>query len=637
MKSPFTVGPRGKFLVLLLVLCTGNHATAQEAKVAPLFDQNTKLEPSTIELTDKALITRIGDRVRDRHARESAFKAYDHYLSFYWEQRSIELEFVDKIAKGGSEIVINIKSLTKLNEPNFRSFFRGLNTVAEYHENVIAQEVAPNHYTLSLKTHSTEKRPLQIGDQIEFEFSPFLLTPQHGRSNYYGTTMLYVVGKGVVPWMGVGERLESVPLPEPALLGGGATISYQYSGEPEERFKQMAGNIAPQSAQPFLLGRRLHHTNMLDGTHSEQPNPVFEKQVGKLGPQYVASSCISCHVNNGRSLAPELGEPMYQSVVKVGSNASGAAHPQLGKALQPRSTQGDSEGALSVKRYEFIAGEYADGDAYELRQPIYEFKGPTPEFFSVRSTPQLVGLGLLEAIGEAEILALADELDEDGDGISGRAQIVVDVEAKQPRLGRFGYKAVQPRLRHQIAGAFNSDMGVTTEIAAVLDGDSDASTAEVSSQDLGHLERYIALLGVSAKRDLEDPRVQRGEALFKQANCSACHTPSFTTSAYHPFAELRDQAIQPYTDLLLHDMGEGLADTLGEHQATGAEWRTAPLWGIGLTVGVSGGEAYLHDGRARNLAEAILWHGGEAEAAKETFRKLPRQDREALIKFLQSL
>lgn len=637
MTTLFKARLRATLVLAALLIQINSSVPAQESAFAPLFDATTKLEPSTTEETDSALITRIGDRVRDRHARESEFKAYDHYLSFYWEQRTIELEFVDKIAKGGNEIVVNIKSLTPLNEPNFRSFYRGLNTIAEYHDNVIAAEVAPNHYSLTLSHHVIEKRPLEVGDRIEFEFSPFLLKPKNGRNNYYGTTMLYVVGKGIVPWMGVGDRLDSIPLPESARLGGGTTISHQYSGEPAERFKQMAGNISPGSAQPFLLGRRLHHTNMLDGTHSEQPNPVFSHQVGKLGPQYIASSCIACHVNNGRSLPPATGEPMNQTVVRVASDATGTPHPNLGTALQPRSTNGVAEGSAHIKRYELIKGKYADGEKYELRKPVYEFVSTEPKFFSVRLTPQLVGLGLLEAIREDDVLALADPEDKDGDGISGRAQVIVDHETNQRRLGRFGYKAGQPRLRHQIARAFNSDMGVTTTTASTLDGDSDSSPVEISDEDLAHLERYVALLGVSAKRNLDDDKARRGKTLFMEAKCSACHTPSFTTSMYHPYAELRDQEIQPFTDLLLHDMGKELADTLGEHTASGAEWRTAPLWGIGLTNGVSGGEAYLHDGRARTLEEAILWHGGEAESAKEAFCKMPQQDRATLIRFLQSL
>ena len=263
---------------------------AQDSPVVPLFDRTTPLEPLTTEDTPEARITRIGDRVRDRHARESEFQAYDHYLSFYWEQRTVSLELIDKVAKGGQEIVVTIKSLVPLNEPNFRSFFRGVNTVAEYHENVIASKIAPNTYNLTIAHHPIEKRPLKIGDKMEFEFSPFLISPQHGRNNYYGTTMLYVVGQGIVPWMGVGSRLDSVPLPESARLGGATSLSYQYSKEPSERFKQMAGNIAPGSAQPFLLGRRLHHTNMLDGTHCELRKRSFRNTSHSFPARYEESN-----------------------------------------------------------------------------------------------------------------------------------------------------------------------------------------------------------------------------------------------------------------------------------------------------------------------------------------------------------
>ncbi len=637
MTAPTRRIPKTTLVAACLGALLGGTASAQQVAVVPLFDETTKLEPSITEDTPDALITRIGDRVRDRHARESEFQAYDHYLSFYWEQRTIGMEFIDKVAKGGNEIVVNIKSLAPLNEPNFRSFFRGINTVAEYHVNVIASEIDSNSYSLKITRHPVEGRSLQIGDKIEFEFSPFLLAPKNGRANYYGTTMLYVVGKGIVPWMGVGEKLDSVPVPATALLGGGTTLSFQYSGEHAERFKQMAGNISPESAQPFVLGRRLHHTNMLDGSHSEKPNPLFSEQSGKLGPQFVGHSCIECHVNNGRALPPAPGEPMYQTVVKVASDVDGTPHQKLGTAIQPRSVEGEPEASVSVVRIEKIAGRYADGDEYELCKPVYQFSGERPEFYSVRLTPQLVGLGLLEAIRESDVLALADPEDEDGDGISGRPQFVIDAETEQPRLGRFGYKAAQPRIRHQIAGALNSDMGVTTTIAKTVDGDETTGSSEISDGELANLERYIALLGVSAQRDFSDDEVMRGEQLFTKASCSACHTPSFTTSSHHPFAELRGQKIQPFTDLLLHDMGAGLADNLGEQSANGREWRTAPLWGIGFTETVSGHSYFLHDGRARSLVEAILWHGGEAEASKGRFLELDEKARADLLSFLRSL
>ncbi len=620
-----------------LLVCQLLSTAALAQQPVPLFDAGTKLEPATSEETPEALITRFADRARDRHAREAKFHSYDHYLSFYWEERTMEIEIIDRVAKGGKDITVNYATLAPLGAPEFRAFYRGMNTVAEYHLNVLAPEVSPNHYSVTISNNSTEKRPLKKGDPVEMEISQFIKKVQHGRTNYYGTTVLYVVGQGIVPWQGKGERLDSSPLPEKAWPGGLTTLPYQYSNEPLERFKQMAGNIAPASAQPFMLGRRLHHTDFGTGKHSESGNPVYDEQTGKLGPAFVAQSCVACHVNNGRALPPALGAPMLQTVVKVGSNAKGAPHPKLGGALQPKSVTGEAEGSVTLASYTEVAGKYADGTAFTLRKPAYAWKGEAPSHFSARLTPQLVGLGLLEAVKEADVLALADPLDANKDGISGRAQIVTDPETQKPRLGRFGYKAAQPTVKDQIAHAFNSDMGVTTTIFAKPDAAPAAEKPELADADLASLTRYISTLGVSARRDLDDAEALRGEQLFSSASCTACHSPSFTTSSHHPFAELRGQRIQPFTDLLLHDMGEPLADNMGEHLATGAEWRTPPLWSLGLTSGVSGGEAYLHDGRARTLEEAILWHGGEGEKSKEAFRTMPAADRTALVKFLRSL
>ena len=603
----------------------------------PLFDSSTPLEPATSEETTAALITRFADRARDRHAREAEFRSYDHYLPFYWEERTIAVEIVDRVAKGGNDITVNYTTLAPLGAPEFRAFYRGINTVAEYHFNKLAREVSPNHYTVTLSSNVSEKRPLQTGDAIEMEISQFLKAVKNGRKNYYGTTVLYVVGKGIVPWEGKGPRLDSTPLPEKARLGGLTTLPYHYSNEPQHRFKQTAGNIAPVSVQPFMLGRRLHHTDFGSGAHSEKGNPNYEEQAGKLGPTFIAQSCVACHVNNGRALPPEVGAPMPRTVVKVGSDSRGTPHPKLGAALQPNAVTGNADGSATIATYTEIPGKYADGTPFTLRKPQYEFGGEKPAAFSARLTPQLVGLGLLEAIDESAVLALADPHDANKDGISGRAQMVVDAANGKLRLGRFGYKAAQPTVRQQIAHAFNNDMGITTTLFAKLDAATDAGDPELADEDLSHITRYIATLGVSARRDIDDAAALRGEQLFAKANCIACHTPSFVTSAFHPHAELRNQRIQPFTDLLLHDMGEGLADTMGEHLATGSEWRTPPLWGIGLTAGVSGGEAYLHDGRARTLEEAILWHGGEGSNAMEAFRTMSATDRADLVKFLKSL
>ena len=272
--------------------------------IVALFDSGTALEPGITLHTADALITRVGDRARDRHAREGMFQAYDHYLPWYWQQRTIGLEIIDRVAKGGSTITFNYQTLVPLGQPEFRAFFRGIGTVAEYHFNMLAPLVGPNLYSATLTSKLPENRPLQNGDRVEIEVSQFIQSPMNGRSNYYGTAILYVVGSGIVPWEAKGPLLDSHPLPETAWLGGRTTLPYQYSNEPSHRFKQTAGNISPENIQPFMQGRRLHHTDFGSGSHSEPGNPVFSMHAGKLGPRFIARSCVGCHVNNGRLSPP---------------------------------------------------------------------------------------------------------------------------------------------------------------------------------------------------------------------------------------------------------------------------------------------------------------------------------------------
>ena len=663
----------GQTYFLAVVACTddGQSKTADaliSAQTGPtitvvnLFNAFTTLEaPTTVETPD-ALTTYLSDRVRDRHAREAQFNAYDHYLSWYWEQRMMNIEIVDRIGRnGGDDITFNYTTQRRLNPAEFRTFYRGITTSAEYSHNQIADLVSTNpsatpgetdyNYTASITYNTQQNRPIAVGDRVEIEISQFLLSPRNGRTNYYGTTLLYIVGEGIVPWgegqdLGfnggvvgnVVQRVDSYPLPTAALLGGQTTLSYPYSNEPEHAFKQTATNLSPTSGFDFMLGRRLHHTDFGSGAHSESGNPIFAEHVGELGPKFIARSCVACHVNNGRALPPAIGASLNQSVVKVGSDANGSNHPTLGAVLQSQSTTGSAEGNASISSYATVSGSFGDGTAYSLRQPSYAFSGTTPSHYSVRIAPNLVGMGLLEAISESSITALADPTDSNSDGISGRIQIVTDPENGQPRLGRFGYKGGRATIRQQVAGALNNDMGVTTSLFPALDGAASGGAPELSDDDLDLMTRYTALLGVQARKDLTDSQALLGESLFTSAGCANCHTTQFTTGAFHPMTEVRGQTIHPYTDLLLHDMGPGLADNMGEGIATGSEWRTSPLWNIGHTAGVNEtGEAYLHDGRARTLEEAILWHGGEGEASKEAFRTMSATNRAALIAFLKSL
>ena len=610
--------------------------------ITDLYDATTNLEPAQQISTASALITRFADRARDRHAREDEFHSYDHYLSFYWEHRTAAVEIVDTIGRGGNTITFNVTTQWKLspNEAELRFFYRGINTVAEYHNNGVMTQIDDTHYTRSVSYNSKTNAPLQIGDRLEFELSQFLEGVPNGRNNYYGTAYLYIVGQGIVPWETRGvfgdfstEREDSFPISATGWLGGETTLPYEYSNEPDNHFLQMATNLSSINGQNFVLGRRVHHTDFEDGGHNESPqNPPFDALAGLLGNHYVNHSCVSCHTRNGRALPPAVGQPLKRYLVKVG-DANGNPDPLIGAVLQPESSMGNPEAGVTLGPWQESSG---------LRRPSFVFSGVQPEYFSARIAPQLVGLGLLEAIKEDDIKALADPNDLNGDGISGRVSRISDPESGHTRLGRYGWKAEQATVRHQVASALNTDLGVMTSTFSNPDcgqaqTDCGASGTELPDEHLDTLTDYISLLGVRARRGLDEPVALRGEALFDTAGCLNCHVNTFGTTAYHPHAELRNQTIHPYTDLLLHDMGPGLASTLDEIHASGREWRTAPLWGIGLTAGVSGGEAYLHDGRARTLDEAILWHGGEAEVSKQAYVALTATERLALVTFLKTL
>nr|WP_010130640.1 di-heme oxidoredictase family protein [Microbulbifer agarilyticus] len=631
----------------------------QTLAVVPLYDATTELEPAIKFDRGDALVTRFSDRARDRHAKEDHFQAYDHYLSFYWEDRTAAIEIIDEVAKGGDTVRMNVRTEFRLSdtEAENRWFYRGVGTVAEYCDNGVMNVVDQYNYYKERSFNCRENRPIQVGDLLEFEISQFLdASVPNGRANYYGTTYLYIVGEGLVPWdvggsTPFGGIKDSFKIPESAWLGGETTIHALTSGETDNHFMQMATNLGYDNAQPFMLGRRVLHTSAIDGVHDEKPleNPPLQDMVGLAGPHYVNDSCASCHERNGRAAPAPVGEPLDKWAFKV-ADANGNPHPFLGSALQSKARDGAaSEGDVSIAFWTEQNG---------LRSPNYAFTGVTPERFSARIAPGLVGMGLLEAISETSVLANEDPDDSNGDGISGRANRVVDPETGDTRLGRFGWKAGAASIRHQLARALNTDMGVMTSVLPQPDcgnsqTDCGASGAELADEHLVDLTKYIALLGVRPQRDYDNPVVQNGEQLFASIGCADCHTPTQQTSAYHPLAELRNQTIHPYTDLLLHDMGPGLADNLGEGEASGAEWRTAPLWGLGLSACVTGGvenpiggqgnevctpvHSYLHDGRARSIEEAILWHGGEAQSANDAFQNLSSQDRSAVLEFLNSL
>lgn len=376
-----------------------------------------------------------------------------------------------------------------------------------------------------------------------------------------------------------------------------------------------------------------------------------------LGPLFNATSCQGCHFKEGRGRPPpdrrrpaeahdaaELarsGPPLLLRIGLVGEGGDLLAEPTYGLQLQDRALAGyRPEGGFAIEAVQ-TEGHYADGASFRLEVPRPIIRNVRDEplhanaALSLRLPPSLIGLGLLEAVTEAEIGELADPDDRDGDGISGRAARVRDAASGALALGRFGWKASQPSLRAQNAAALREDLGVTTSIFPAEPAL--RSPPELSDEDLEKLTRYLRLLEPPARRDAGAPQVVRGERLFSSLGCATCHRPRLQTGDVVDLPELARRTIEPYSDLLLHDLGDGLADGRPEGGASGREWRTAPLWGVGLLGAVTGSVHLLHDGRARSVEQAILWHGGEAQAAREEFRRAGAADRAALLGFLASL
>lgn len=454
---------------------------------------------------------------------------------------------------------------------------------------------------------------------------------------------------------------------------GGAT---SVNANNRHAFSQPAANMPLAQKLNFSVGNSFFHKPWVIA-------PSTTTARDGLGPLYNTNACQNCHIRDGRGHPPEADSrhavsllvrlsvpPLHplSALQKQQLQQLGVIpEPRYGSQLQDFAIPGlKSEGQIDI-HYSQHPVQLAQGELVQLRKPHLAIRklnyGPLAAdvMMSARIAPAMIGLGLLQAVSEETVLAHADPQDRNQDGISGRANRVWNVQTQHSSLGRFGWKAGQPNLRQQNAAAFNGDLGISSSLFP-----KDACTPtqsqclrsaqggrpELADHLLKQVTFYTHNLAVPMQRKSADTThagniepdtepgieqgIEQGKALFQQANCSACHLPTLTTGQ-SPFPWLAQQTISPYTDLLLHDMGDGLADGRPEFQASGREWRTAPLWGIGLTATVVGKAYFLHDGRARTLQEAILWHGGEAEKAKQRFKSMNKHQRDALLAFLQSL
>lgn len=628
--------------------------------VTPLFSPDDAVNlPVVFERADGVLVTRGAGRVRGRH--EGPLDTNEPFMEFvedYFVSRTYGWIVEDFTPVGESKVRVTYLPIAlPTTGTNFRAWkdygngdvfqmnmgmtsdaelpgllFDGADLTASYTEDIAPYAMVQQQETTR---NSREDRSLETGDLLEFEFGifnePDAIEPPGSRTAYYSDTFRYRVGKGGVTADNPDEYTDGKGIlgPNEAAQQGGATTNVWAYFMPETQFGQMALNIQHENVQHFVEGRRLFHTDFETGEHGETGNADFTEQIGKAGPLGTTTSCESCHENNGpgETLTGPLGRDS-STVIKLYGETS------AGRQLQP------ADGSAAPSGVEMKTVELADGTNIVLTKPKFDvtLNGGRVPTYSARVARKLIGLGLLEAIDEQTILTRADMSDCDDDGISGRPSYAEDPSTGELRVGRFGWKAEKVSVEHQTAEALHDDMGVGTLLFP------DAGDTELSNDELARLVTYMRLISVPGQRDHDSTGVRAGEQLFQTIGCARCHQSDTVTGENHPFAELRGQSIKPYSDLLLHDMGPDLADDSERPSPVNAsdppsasEWRTPPLWGTGLLSVVNGHTGLLHDGRAANVLEAILWHGGEAEATRERVKRLSAEEREALVEFVMSL
>lgn len=426
---------------------------------------------------------------------------------------------------------------------------------------------------------------------------------------------------------------------------GGQATKFNTS---EEAFGFAVNNLTADEESDFGVGNSLFRQSWVS-------SPASTTARDGLGPFFNANACASCHFKDGRGRPPAFDGEMSRGLLLrlsiAGSHANGSSFsdPIYGGQLQDNAILGQVVKGKYATNYQTITETLADGSTVSLQKPNYTFNNlgygslAAGLLVSPRIANQIIGLGLLEAVPESTILAFATA--NTANGVSGKANYVYDVESNAQKMGRFGWKANQPSIRQQVAGAFSGDMGITTSIFPIENAPPGVNLAqipnggapEIPNVNFDKVVVYSSALAVPARRNFDQQNVLKGKQIFNDIACANCHIPKMQTGSSYSIAALRNQTIRPYTDMLLHDMGNDLADNAPDFLATGNEWRTPPLWGIGLINVVNKHTNLLHDGRARNIEEAILWHGGEGLYAKNKYKQLSAAQRSDLLSFLNSL
>lgn len=628
-------------------------------------------------LENNVAITEGVIRVRRRHENDMDFSKYN---PFYWEGRLTNFKVEDFTPAGENRIKFSMitewpQDNTVDRGPDFSAVYTGN---PDFPDETLRSKFAINarmtrvgtddrHFEFEMKPQEFQAHGLAKGQLLVFEFRFFMKEAHpdwqkqkarngHNLSAYYSEFFRVRIGEAGLYI----DQIDDVrAMPDPRRYSGGWTTLPTSKVEPWRALQQQSLNLSFGNAQKFLMGRTWFHTDMGSGQHvgdeaDDKPSvfyPEMEADRRNFGSNaFNVRSCNGCHLNNGTFLLPPEGQPVHATVVKTLNRDNGQDHAQFGGQLQ---TQGDGrEGNLKISRYEQKTVILADGTQVNLRKPIFAVENGLYDTgalaLSPRRTPALIGIGLLDAVPESTLRELAAKSNGEISMVNGR-------------VGRFGWKAGQPTARDQIIGALKNDMGVLSSEATNLDCKDrcQAGKGPIPNAALDEMEAYVSLLGVPARDNPGNPQVMQGEQVFQRLGCQNCHAMMLRTGS-SKFPELSNQTIQAFTDLLLHDMGDGLADDNKGPNAR--KWRTAPLWGLKsvkhatdsrmqqfpsgridlnwkVTHAAANGNRLelLHDGRAQSIAEAILWHGGAAQAQSDAYKGLSKADRDALEAFLWDL
>ena len=626
-------------------------------------------------LSGKVSITEGTLRMRRRHENDMDFSKYN---PFYWQGRGGKYRIEDYTGVGQKKLIVTLESewpqryITTAG-PDFSAVYTGDPlSPTEHMRSKFLFNIRMNHVrdyklftaTLDEGAFNAAGEAMKPGKILTMEFRFFLdenteefrkqkAANPHTLSAYYTEFVRIKLGE---PGIVIDDPFHANGEPSDLRYSGGRTTTPTARVEPWKALQQMAFNMSPANAQAFLFGRAWFHTDFSSGQHvsedsDDKPSVFFEGdrayRAGFQGGAFNAKTCVSCHHNDGISLLPTLGSETSTTVIRTADTRDGALQKHGSFLSQVQPDGPDSEGKVKLIRWETRQEKFADGQVVELKKPIFEVSSTLDKSFlgtSVRRTLPIIGMGLLEAIPDATIRQWAKD--------NGGTVSIVD-----GKIGRLGHKAERASVREQIISAMTTDLAVKLDISQYSDAKNARSgKGNLFTPAVDDMETYVRLLGVPPRLNPEDAQIKRGSLVFSKIGCASCHIPSVTTGN-HKFAELSQQEIQPFSDLLLHDMGEGLQDDIPNKMQR--YWRTTPLWAnkdvkhstdsrqgqfapgnvsiLWTDAWKAAGQnktCYLHDCRASTYAEAILWHSGEAEESKEKFRSLPESEREDLFRFL---